>query len=106
MQSNQYTLVECGVELSKYDDNTKVDHILFRSPIRSVRYLICIRLDICFGVGHVNCYLKAPCIMHLNATKKYHLTLKVLLTLGYITLLIMISNSKVFVTITRLVILV
>ena len=40
-------LVKCGVKLSKNDEGEKVNSTTFKSPIGSLRYLTCIRPDIC-----------------------------------------------------------
>ena len=44
------TLVKCGVKLSKNDEGKKVNSTTFKSPIRSLRYLTCIRPNICFRI--------------------------------------------------------
>jgi len=44
------TLVKCGVKLSKNDEGEKVNSTTFKSPIGSLRYLTCIRPNICFRI--------------------------------------------------------
>ncbi|TYH82844.1 hypothetical protein ES332_D02G089200v1 [Gossypium tomentosum] len=63
------TLMECGVKLSKFDDGTKEDSILFKSLVGSLRYLTCIRLNIRLAVGVVSHYMEAPTSAHMKAAK-------------------------------------
>ncbi|XP_028110771.1 uncharacterized protein LOC114309257 [Camellia sinensis] len=64
------TPVECGVKLTKHEDGENVDATLFKSLVRSLRYLTCIRLDILFGVGLVSRFMEAPTMTHFKATKR------------------------------------
>ncbi|KAG6489096.1 hypothetical protein ZIOFF_050354 [Zingiber officinale] len=45
------TPVECGVKLSKHDEEEKVDPTFFKSLVGSLRYLTCTRPDILYAVG-------------------------------------------------------
>ena len=62
--------VECGVKLSKHDDEEKVNPTFFKSLVGSLRYLTCTRPEILFGVGLVSCYMEAPTMTHLKTTKR------------------------------------
>ena len=64
------TPVECGVKLSKHDDEENVNLTFFKSLVGSLRYLTCTRPNILFGVGLVSHYMEAPTITHLNTTKR------------------------------------
>ncbi|KAF2325091.1 hypothetical protein GH714_022717 [Hevea brasiliensis] len=46
------TPMECGVKLSTFDSEEKVDSNLFKSLMRSLRYLTFSRPDILFAVGY------------------------------------------------------
>ena len=85
------TPVECGVKLSKHDDEEKVNPTFFKSLVGSLRYLTCTRLDILFGVGPVSCYMEAPMMTHLNTTKRILRYLKDTLDYG-----LLYSPSKDF----------
>ena len=64
------TPIECGVKLSKHDDEEKVNPTFFKSLVESLRYLTCTRPDILFGVGLVSRYMKAPMMTHLKTAKR------------------------------------
>lgn len=64
------TPVECGIKLSKHDDSEKVDSTLFRSLVRSLRYLTFTRPDKLFGVELVSHYIEAPTTTHLKRCKE------------------------------------
>ena len=85
------TLVECGVKLSKHDDEEKVNPTFFKSLIRSLRYLTCIRPDILFGIGLVSCYMEASTMTHLKTAKRILRFLKGTLDYG-----LLCSPSKDF----------
>jgi len=44
------TLVKCRVKLSKNDEGEKLNSTTFKSLIWSLRYLTCIRPNICFRI--------------------------------------------------------
>ena len=64
------TPVECGVKLSRHDEEENVNPILFKSLVGSLRYLTCTRPDILYGVGLVSHYMEAPTITHLQTAKR------------------------------------
>ena len=85
------TPVECGVKLSKHDDEEKVNPTFFKSMVGSLRYLTCIRPDILFGTVLVNRYMEAPTMTHLKAAKRIVRYLKGTLDYG-----LLYSPSKDF----------
>ena len=85
------TLVECGVKLSKHDDEEKVNPTFFKSLVGSLRYLTCTRPNILFGVVLVNRYMEAPTMTHLNTAKRILRYLKGTLDYG-----LLYSPSKDF----------
>ncbi len=50
------TPMECGNKLSKFDSGEKVNYTLFKSLVRSLRYLTFSRPDILFAVGLVSVF--------------------------------------------------
>ncbi|KAG6496141.1 hypothetical protein ZIOFF_043989 [Zingiber officinale] len=64
------TPVECGVKLSKHDEEEKVDPTFFKSLVGSLRYLTCTRSDILYAVGLVSRYMEDPTTTHLKITKR------------------------------------
>ena len=58
------TPVECGVKLSRHNEEENVNPTLFKSLIGSLRYLTCTRPDILYGVGLVSRYMEAPTMTH------------------------------------------
>ncbi|KAL2243410.1 UNVERIFIED_CONTAM: hypothetical protein Sindi_0459000 [Sesamum indicum] len=64
------TPVECGVKLSFYKDDEKIDPTFFKSLIGSLRYLTCMRPNILFGVGLASRYMEAPTSSHLKVAKR------------------------------------
>ncbi|KAG6486751.1 hypothetical protein ZIOFF_055330 [Zingiber officinale] len=64
------TPVECGVKLSKHDEEEKVDPTFFKSLIGSLRYLTCTRPDILYAVGLVSRYMEDPTTTHLKIAKR------------------------------------
>jgi hypothetical protein len=52
------TSVKSGAKLSRYDEDKAVDATLYRSLVESLRYLICTRLDITYGVGLISRYME------------------------------------------------
>ena len=52
------TPVECGVKLSKHDNEENVNPTFFKSLVGSLRYLACTRPNILFGVGLVSRYME------------------------------------------------
>ncbi|KAG6483678.1 hypothetical protein ZIOFF_060330 [Zingiber officinale] len=72
------TPVECGVKLSKHDEEEKVDPTFFKSLVGSLRYLTCTRPDILYAVGLVSRYMEDPTTTHLKIAKKILRYIKVL----------------------------
>ncbi|XP_042374969.1 uncharacterized mitochondrial protein AtMg00810-like [Zingiber officinale] len=64
------TPVECGVKLSKHDEEEKVDPTFFKSLVGSLRYLTCTRSDILYAVGLVCRYMEDPTTTHLKIAKR------------------------------------
>jgi hypothetical protein len=63
------TLVECGVKMSKNDEEEKINSTTFKSLVRSLRYLICTRSNIIFGVGLVSRFMEIPTMTHFKELK-------------------------------------
>jgi len=63
------TPVECRVKMLKNDEIEKINYIAFKSLVGSLRYLICTRSYILFGVGLVSRFMKTPTMTHLKALK-------------------------------------
>ena len=42
------------------EDEEKVDSIMFKSLVGSLRYLTCTRPDILFAVGIMSCFMENP----------------------------------------------
>ena len=64
------TPIECGVKLSKHDNEEKVNPTFFKSIVGSLRYLTCIRPDILLGAVLVNRYMEALTMTHLKTAKR------------------------------------
>jgi hypothetical protein len=64
------TSVECGVKLSRHDEEENVNPTLFKSLVGTLRYLTCTRPDILYGVGLVSRYMEAPTMTHLKTAKR------------------------------------
>ncbi|KAG6520573.1 hypothetical protein ZIOFF_017630 [Zingiber officinale] len=64
------TPVECGVKLSKHDEEEKVDPTFFKSLVENLRYLTCIRPDILYAVGLISRYMEDPTTTHLKIAKR------------------------------------
>ncbi|KAJ3701279.1 hypothetical protein LUZ61_004984 [Rhynchospora tenuis] len=64
------TPVESGTKLSRYDDGKAVDATQYRSLVGSLRYLMCTRPDIAYGVGLVSRYMEEPKTSHWKAIKR------------------------------------
>ncbi|KAG6511663.1 hypothetical protein ZIOFF_029740 [Zingiber officinale] len=64
------TPIECGVKLSKHDEEEKVDPTFFKSLVGSLRYLTCTRPDILYAVGLVSRYMEDPTTTHLKIAKR------------------------------------
>ncbi|KAG6492797.1 hypothetical protein ZIOFF_047764 [Zingiber officinale] len=64
------TPAECGVKLSKHDEEEKVDPTFFKSLVGSLRYLTCTRPDILYAVGLVSRYMEDPTTTHLKIAKR------------------------------------
>ena len=63
------TSVECETKLSKHDDGVTVDPTYFKSLVESLRYLICTRSDILYGVGLISHFMEEPRSTHLKVAK-------------------------------------
>ena len=74
--------MECGIKLSKHEDDEKVDLTLFKSLVGSLRYLTCTRSYILYGVGLVSHYMEAPTMSHLKVAKRILHYIKVTLDFG------------------------
>jgi hypothetical protein len=64
------TPMELGTKFSRYDEGEEVDANLYRSLIRSLRYLTCIRPDLMFVVGVSSRYMESPRTSHCKAAKR------------------------------------
>ncbi|KAK6142445.1 hypothetical protein DH2020_022793 [Rehmannia glutinosa] len=64
------TPVECGIKLSKYDREEKVDLTLYKSLVGSLWYLTCTRPDILFATGLISRYMESPTTTHMKAAKR------------------------------------
>ena len=64
------TPVECEIKLSKHDEDEDVDPTFFKSLVRNLHYLTCIRLYILYVVGLLSQYMENPKTTHFKATKK------------------------------------
>ena len=67
------TPVECEIKLSKHDEDEDVDPTFFKSLVRNLHYLTCMRLYILYVVGLLSQYMENPKTTHFKATKKNHL---------------------------------
>ncbi|KAG6384847.1 hypothetical protein SASPL_153666 [Salvia splendens] len=75
------TPVECGVKLSKNDEEEKVDPTLYKSLVGSLPYLTCTRPDILYATRLVSRYMENPTTTHFKAVKRILQYLKG--TIGY-----------------------
>jgi hypothetical protein len=64
------TLVECGVKMSKNAEGEKINSTTFKSLVESLRYLICTRLNILFGVELVNKFTGILIMTHFKTLKR------------------------------------
>jgi Reverse transcriptase (RNA-dependent DNA polymerase) len=62
--------MELGTKFLRYDEGEEVDANLYRSLIRSLRYLTCTRPDIMFVVGVASRYMERPMTSHWKAAKR------------------------------------
>ena len=63
--------MECEIKLSKHEEGNKVDPILYKNLVGSLRYLTCTRPDILYAIGVVSRYMENPTTTtHLKAAKK------------------------------------
>ncbi|XP_057719117.1 uncharacterized mitochondrial protein AtMg00810-like [Arachis stenosperma] len=77
------TPMECGVKLSKEKEGVrKVDQILFRSLVRSLRYLTYTKLDILFSVRLVSRYMENLTEIYMKAVKRILCYLRGILEYG------------------------
>lgn len=64
------TPVECGLKFSNNEEGKQVDSTTFKSPVGSLRYLTCTRLDILYGTGLVSRFMETPTTTHFKAAKR------------------------------------
>jgi hypothetical protein len=64
------TLVECRVNMSKNDEEDKINSTTFKSLVGSLRYLTCIYPNIGFGVGLVSRFMKTSTMIHFITLKR------------------------------------
>ena len=64
------TPIKYGTKLSKHGDGMIVKPTYFKSLIESLRYLICIRLAILYGVGLISHFMEEPKSAYLKAAKQ------------------------------------
>ncbi|KAG6385237.1 hypothetical protein SASPL_154067 [Salvia splendens] len=64
------TPMECGVNLSKNEKGEKVDPALYKSLVRSLRYLTNTRPDILYATWLVSRYMENPTTSHFKAAKR------------------------------------
>ncbi|GKD46821.1 retrovirus-related pol polyprotein from transposon TNT 1-94 [Tanacetum coccineum] len=64
------TPIENKIKPSKHDRGKKEDSTLFKSLIRSLRYLTCTRSDILFAVGLISRFMEEPTTKHLKIAKR------------------------------------
>ena len=64
------TLVITGLQLSKDDDGSTVDPMLFKRLVGSLMYLIATRLDIMYGVSLILRFMESPKDSHWKAGKR------------------------------------
>ncbi|CAH9097660.1 unnamed protein product [Cuscuta europaea] len=76
------TPVDCGVKLSKFGDEEKVEPTIFKSLVGSLRYLTCTRPDILYGVGFISRYMEDPRTSHWKAAKRIFRYIKGTLNFG------------------------
>lgn len=58
------TPINYGMKLLKNYDGKAIDAILYKSLVKSLRYLICIRLDTLYGAQLMNQFMKEPKSTH------------------------------------------
>jgi hypothetical protein len=63
------TPMEPRLKLSKASSNPLVDKTMYRSIVRSLRYLVHTRPDIAFAVGYVSQFMEAPMTEHWSTVK-------------------------------------
>lgn len=64
------TPVECGIKLSKHDEDEKVDTTMFKSLVGSLRYLTYTRPDILYATGLISHYMENPTTTHLKTARR------------------------------------
>ena len=64
------TPVITGLKLSKDDDGSTVDPVLFKRLVGSLMYLTVIRLDIMYGVSMISIFMESPKDSHWKAGKR------------------------------------
>jgi len=62
------TLVEYGIKFSKHEEGERVDPTIFKSLVRSLRYLTCTKPNSLWS-GLVSCYMESPTTTHFKAAK-------------------------------------
>ncbi|XP_068483370.1 secreted RxLR effector protein 161-like [Phaseolus vulgaris] len=76
------TPIETGIKLTKEGDGRTVDATYFKQIVGSLRYLMCIRPDICYVVGLVSRYMESPQQVHLQVVKRIMRYIKGTATFG------------------------
>ena len=79
------------MKLSKHDNRERVNQTFFKSLVGSLRYLICTRLNILFGVGLLSRNIEVPTMNHLMTAKRIFRYVKGTLNFG-----LLYSPSKEF----------
>lgn len=64
------TPMEEILKLSKESASPSVDSTMYRSIVRSLRYLVNTRSDIAYSVGIVSRFMERPIVEHLNVVKR------------------------------------
>ena len=82
--------MECGVKLSKHDEDKDIDPTFVKSLVGSLRYLTCTRPDILYVVGLLRRYLNNPKTPHFKVAKRIIHYLKGIINFG---LLYLFSND-------------
>ncbi|KAK6121016.1 hypothetical protein DH2020_045235 [Rehmannia glutinosa] len=76
--------MECGIKLSKYDGEEKVDPTLYKSLVGSLRYLTCTRPDILYTTGLISRYMENPTTTHMKVAKRILRYLKGTINVGLV----------------------
>lgn len=63
-------LIEYDIKLSKQDDGDMIDSTYFKNLVGSLKYLICMRLNILYRTGLVSGFIDEPKSAHIKIIKK------------------------------------